>query len=142
FRNKVEYNLHRILRAIDLNTLGSKLAPEDYCTATEVLVPLETLIGKYSQYSQILQNTYTLLAQCHFEYEYKVPRNKKHYTAGRDTDLELLTSLAHQGLLRRYGPDNAAAKERVEKELKVIHELEFSGYFLITWDIIRYSNSM
>lgn len=142
FRNKVEYNLHRILRAIDLNTLGSKLAPEDYCAATEVLVPLETLIGKYSQYSQILQNIYTLIDQCHFEYEFKVPRNKKHYTAGRDTDLELLTSLAHQGLLRRYGPDNAAAKERVEKELKVIHELEFSGYFLITWDIIRYSNSM
>jgi DNA polymerase-3 subunit alpha/error-prone DNA polymerase len=25
--------------------------------------------------------------------------------------------------------------------LKVIHELQFSGYFLITWDIIRYSNS-
>jgi len=33
------------------------------------------------------------------------------------------------------------AKARVEKELKVINELEFSGYFLITWDIVRYSIS-
>ena len=46
-----------------------------------------------------------------------------------------------QGLLWRYGKNNTLAKARVEKELKVIDELEFSGYFLITWDIIRYSNS-
>ncbi|MGQ3087284.1 PHP domain-containing protein, partial [Flavobacterium sp.] len=142
FRTKVEYNLHRILRAIDLNTLGSKLTPDDYCAATEVMVPMETLIEKYSQYSQILRNTYALIDACQFEYEFGIPRNKKHYTSGRETDLELLTSLANQGLMRRYGSDDIAAKERVEKELKVIHQLEFSGYFLITWDIIRYSNSM
>jgi error-prone DNA polymerase len=141
-RNRTEHNLHRILRAIDLNTLGSKLTPDDYCAETEVMVPMEALVEKYSQYPQILRNTYTLIDECRFEYEFGVPRNKKHYTSGRETDLELLTSLAHQGLIRRYGPDNAAAKQRVEKELKVIHQLEFSGYFLITWDIIRYSNSM
>jgi DNA polymerase-3 subunit alpha/error-prone DNA polymerase len=28
----------------------------------------------------------------------------------------------------------------VEKELKVIDELKFSGYFLINWDIIQYSS--
>ncbi len=142
FRGKQEYNLHRILRAIDLNTLGSKLTADDYCTTGEEMAPMETLIAEYSQYSQVLRNTYTLIDACNFEYQFGVPRNKKNYTSGRDTDLELLTSLAHQGLLRRYGPDNPAAKQRVEKELKVIHQLEFSGYFLITWDIIRYSNSM
>lgn len=142
FRGKQEYNLHRILSAVDLNTLGSKLTADDYCAASEELVPMETLIAEYSQYSQVLRNTYTLIDECNFEYQFGVPRNKKNYTSGRDTDLELLTSLAHQGLIRRYGPDNTPAKERVEKELKVIHQLEFSGYFLITWDIIRYSNSM
>lgn len=142
FRDKTEYNLHRILRAIDLNTLGSKLTPGDYCAQNEVMLPMETLIEKYSQYSQILQNTYTLVGCLHFDYEFKVPRNKKHYTSDRDTDLQLLTSLAYQGLTKRYGNDDKVAKERVEKELKVIHQLEFSGYFLITWDIIRYSNSM
>jgi DNA polymerase III alpha subunit len=29
-------------------------------------------------------------------------------------------------------------RARVEKELKVIDELKFSGYFLINWDIIQY----
>jgi error-prone DNA polymerase len=142
FRDKAEYNLHRILRAIDLNTLGAKLTPSDYCSPDEVMAPAGDLLGSYSQYQIIRDNTYALIEGCHFEYEFKVPRNKKHYTSNSTTDLELLTRLAQQGLEKRYGTGNAAAMQRVAKELKVIHELEFSGYFLITWDIIRYSNSM
>ncbi|KGO93636.1 DNA polymerase III subunit alpha [Flavobacterium subsaxonicum] len=142
FRDKPEYNLHRILRAIDLNTLGSKLTATDYCTPGEVMVPESELLANYSQYPTIVANTKRIMDSCHFEYEFKVPRNKKHYTANRDTDLQLLTRLAQQGLIKRYGIGNRDAQERIEKELKVIHELEFSGYFLITWDIIRYSNSM
>lgn len=142
FRNKVEHNLHRILRAVDLNTLGSKLTPGDYCREDEMMAAPEEVMVRYSQYPKILENTFTLINECQFEYEFGIPRNKKHYTANRDTDLELLTSLAQQGLMRRYGSDNTAAKQRVEKELAVIHQLEFSGYFLITWDIIRYSNAM
>lgn len=142
FRDKKEYNLHRILRAIDLNTLGSKLTTSDYCAPGEVMVAQDMVAAKYSRYPKILNNTQELMNACDFQYEFGVPRNKKHYTANRETDLELLTSLARQGLVRRYGSDNKDARERMEKELKVIHQLEFSGYFLITWDIIRYSNSM
>ncbi len=36
--NKQEYNLHKILRAIDNNTLISKLDAEDYCKETETFV--------------------------------------------------------------------------------------------------------
>jgi DNA polymerase-3 subunit alpha/error-prone DNA polymerase len=55
--------------------------------------------------------------------------------------MQLLTRLANEGLLRIYGNTNVLARARVE-ELKVIDELKFSGYFLINWDIIQYSNSM
>jgi DNA polymerase-3 subunit alpha/error-prone DNA polymerase len=142
FRNKKEYNLHRILRAIDLNILGSKLTPDDYCAASETMADVMELTSKYYQYPEIVENTEALMALCNFEYEFKVPRNKKHYTKDSSTDLELLTRLAHQGMVKRYGIEHEEAQLRVEKELKVIHELNFSGYFLITWDIIRYSNSM
>ena len=142
FRSKTEYNLHRILRAIDLNTLGSKLSPSDYASADEMMVPFEDSMDRYSRYRELLENTLSLINSCNFEYTFGVPRNKKHYTGKRETDLELLTALAGQGLMRRYGDDNEAANARVEKELKVIDELGFSGYFLITWDIVRYSNSM
>nr|WP_315200612.1 DNA polymerase III subunit alpha [uncultured Flavobacterium sp.] len=141
FRTKREFNLHKILRAIDTNNILSKLTSSDYCRTSEVMMSLESLLAAYEEYPEIISNTQTLMDLCDFKFEFNTPRNKKHYTNNRESDIALLTTLAHQGLLWRYGKNNALAKARVEKELKVIDQLEFSGYFLITWDIIRYSNS-
>lgn len=141
FRTKREYNLHRILRAIDLNLILSRLSVEDQCKDSEVMVLQETLIGCYEQYPQIIANTKNLLENCNFEFDFKTPKNKKFYTNNRKDDMTLLTTLAQKGLEWRYGKNNAEAKSRMFTELKVIDQLEFSGYFLITWDIIRFSNS-
>lgn len=142
FRTDAEFNLHRILRAVDLNILGSKLTPDDYCHPAEKMIPQEKLLEKYSQFPEIIANTATLIKGCNYEFDFSTPKNKKFYTRDQKSDMELLTSLAMQGLERKYGRHNKAARERVLKELAVIDELQFSGYFLITWDIIRYSNSM
>lgn len=141
FRTKREYNLHRILRAIDMNLILSRLTTDDYCSQTEVMMPLETLLSCYAEYPQIILNTNKIMGSCHFEFDFKTPKNKKFYTNNRKDDMNLLTTLAKQGLEWRYGKNNAEAKSRMFKELKVIDQLEFSGYFLITWDIIRFSNS-
>jgi DNA polymerase-3 subunit alpha/error-prone DNA polymerase len=141
FRTKKEFNLHKILRAIDLNCIGSKLNETDYCKVSEIMIPLDALIEKYSTYPQILQNTQAIIDECNFEYDFNTPKNKKYYTSNKQDDIALLTQLAYEGMIRRYGSDNLEAKARVEKELKVITELEFSGYFLITWDIVQYSIS-
>ncbi|KIA95644.1 MULTISPECIES: DNA polymerase III subunit alpha [unclassified Flavobacterium] len=141
FRTKREFNLHRILRAIDTNVLLSKLTEDDICKTSEVMIAEEQLLVQFGDYSQIIANTQKIIEDCNFEFDFKTPKNKKFYTQGRETDIALLTQLALEGLLWRYGADNLVAKARVEKELKVIDELQFSGYFLITWDIIQYSNS-
>jgi len=142
FRTKKEYNLHRILRAVDTNIILSKLSENDCCRFSDTMIPLNDLLEKYHDFPQIVENTEELIAGCNFEYDFKKPKNKKYYTNDRSGDINLLTRLAYQGLQKRYGRNNTEAKARVEKELKVIDELQFSGYFLITWDIIRYSNSM
>src|SRR5690606_20563359 len=41
----------------------------------------------------------------------------------------------------RYGAHNEQALAKIKTELKVIFELDFCAYFLITWDIIQYSIS-
>ncbi|BDU25157.1 DNA polymerase III subunit alpha [Flavobacterium sp. GSB-24] len=141
FRTKREYNLHRILCAIDRNVILSKLRPEDCCTTNDKMIPLQTLVSQYKEYPEIISNTEKVIAGCNFIYDFQTPKNKKYYTSNRKSDMDLLTSLAKQGLNWRYGKKNIQARERMEKELKVIDQLEFSGYFLITWDIIRFSNS-
>lgn len=141
-KNKDEFELHKVLRAIDLNTVITLLKPHQYCRADETMISQEKLLKYYERYSEIISNTRKILDECSFDYGFSYPRNKKHYTRDKENDIKLLTSLAYAGLTARYGDHHIAARERVEKELKVIDQLSFSGYFLITWDIIRYSNSM
>ena len=141
FSTKKEFNLHRILRAIDNNTLLSKLTEADVCQTTEKLIDVEELTSKYAEYPQIISNTENVINQCNFEFEFKKPRNKKFYTKSKEGDRLLLENLAKSGLTKRYGTNNAEAQARVLKELKVINDLNFGGYFLITWDIIQYSKS-
>lgn len=141
FRSKKEYNLHKVLRAIDTNIILSKLTEADYCKVSDVMKPVESILPFYEKYPEIILNTQRIIDECNFQYDFSVKRNKKFYTENRQKDLEKLTELAWEGFEKRYGNENIEAKARVKKELKVIDELEFSGYFLITWDIIQYSNS-
>jgi len=141
YRTKKEFSLHKILRAIDMNVILSKLTEVDYCKMSEFMQPQQLLLEKYKDHPQILANTEKIIADCNFEFDFETPKNRKFYTQDRKSDLSLLTSLAYYGLNKKYGK-NPEARARVAKELKVIDKLEFSGYFLITWDIIRYSNSM
>ncbi|MCV2484349.1 DNA polymerase III subunit alpha [Flavobacterium sp. SH_e] len=141
FRTKKEYELHKILRAIDLNTIFSKLKPADYCRHSEIMVAAERILSCYGQYPGIIANTEKIIRECNFEFDFKTPKNKKFYTNSRKNDMSLLTALAKDGLEWRYGKNNPEAESRMLRELEIIDQLEFSGYFLITWDIIKYSNS-
>ncbi|MCX2478239.1 DNA polymerase III subunit alpha [Pedobacter sp. MC2016-15] len=141
FRTKKEFNLHKVLRAIDKNVILSRLTEEDYCKTTEFLQPPALLLEHYAEYPRIIANTEQLIEGCNYDFDFKTPKNPRFYTKDKQSDMRLLTGLAYQGLHDKYGK-NPEAKARVEKELKVIDDLGFSGYFLINWDIIRYSNSV
>ena len=60
--------------------------------------------------------------------------------AGFSDDRAYLDHLAWDGARQRWGehlPDTV--RDRVAYELKVINDMGFASYFLITWDLIRYA---
>ena len=138
--NKIEYRLHQYLRAIDLNTVLSKITLSDQCHTDEILIPPKRLKEKYSSYSFIISNTEKLINDCSNNFT-KGSKNRKTFTGSNKDDKALLEKLAMEGMEYRYGRSNPEALRRVLKELAVIDQMNFSAYFLITWDIIRYSMS-
>ncbi|KFF00680.1 DNA polymerase III subunit alpha [Chryseobacterium formosense] len=142
FKADEEYELHKVLRAIAGNTLFTKLIEDDYCKSNETFIGKRGLLEKYSQYPEIIENTKYIVDECSFDFDFKTPKNKKYYTENKENDFKLLKKLAYEGLDKRYPDDNVQAKARVDKELAVIDQLNFCGYFLITWDIVQYSNRM
>ncbi len=140
-RNQDEFELHKTLRCIDHNILLSQLTEHAHCHPSEVMDTSKALEKQFSRYSGIIRNAEKLAKRCTFKFDFTVPRNKKLYTGTKSGDMLLLSQLAKDGIIRRYGAKNKDAQVRMKKELKVIGELNFTGYFLITWDIVRYSQS-
>ncbi|MCW3785339.1 DNA polymerase III subunit alpha [Plebeiibacterium sediminum] len=141
FSNEKGYALHRHLRAIDKNILLSQLTPEDTGQVSDILHSPDQIRQTYAQFPEIIKTTEELLKECSFDFDFTAIRNKKTFTGSFYDDKKLLEKLALDGMLYRYGANNIHARERIEKELHIINKLGFAAYFLITWDIIRYSMS-
>lgn len=137
----VDYPVHRSLRAVDNNLLLSRLEPGMTALPDEVIIPVDELIRPFGMWPQVVDNTRRLLDDCSLEIDFTTHKNKKIYSASRYDDRLLLEKLAWDGMKYRYGAKNKVAEERVKHELEIIDRLGFSSYFLITWDIIRYSMS-
>jgi error-prone DNA polymerase len=57
-----------------------------------------------------------------------------------ETMMSFLRRRTEEGMVRRYGQDNAAARLQVQRELALIENLKLEGYFLIVWDMVRFCN--
>jgi len=78
---------------------------------------------------------------CAFDLDLIAPRLPDCAVPDGHTEASWLRQLAYDGALRRYGvrrPDSEAAYQQIEKELALIEQLEFPGYFLIVHDIVQF----
>ena len=141
FLSEKEYELHRHLRAIDHNLVLSLLKDRQMAHHGETLPAPALLRQHFQSFPELITNAEKLLEKCHMNLDFRTPKNKKTFTGHPADDRALLTKLAMDGLEYRYGKSNKEALRRVQHELEVIDKLGFSSYFLITWDIIRYSMS-
>ena len=105
----------------------------------------------FGEVEHALDRTYDIAQRCQLKLEKvaepfpKFPIPENHTT---DTFFEYvarqgfekrrirLEALATQGRLRN---DLAEYAERLDREIKTIQEMKFSGYFLIVWDFIRFA---
>lgn len=142
FRNKRDFNAHRLLRAIDNNTLLSKLSTIEQASEEEKMFPVENLAAAFSEHAYILENTQRLLDSCNIYFDFsedRKPQNLKNYTTTQVEDEEMIERLCREGLPRRYDEVDEAIEKRLEKELHLIKEKGFVSYFLINWDIVSYA---
>ncbi len=144
FRNKRDFNAHRLLRAINANTLLSKLSPEDQADRDEQMSPLENLKEHLEDFPFILKNTEDLLAACSINFDFsknRKPQNQQVFGKSSAEDERFLKELCERGLLIRYPNAKDNVLKRMLTELKVIKEMNFISYFLINWRICEYARA-
>jgi len=100
---------------------------------------------------QAVENTAAVAERCRFGFE-KQPLSLPEFPVPAGYDLEgYFEQVARDGLERRLAelrPDHDAGRlryrpeeyrTRLEREVRIVREMGFAGYFLITWDFIRYA---
>ena len=141
FASNDEIFIHKSLRAVDNNILLSHLQPSQ-CAGEDEFFKTPAYDKSFSdEHPWIVNNTKKLMDDCSLDFDRGSLKNKKIFSASRYDDKLLLEKLAWDGMVYRYGKQNSEAKKRIQHELEIIDKLGFSAYFLITWDIVRYSMS-
>lgn len=141
-RTKRDFNAHRLLRAIDNNTLLSKLDSSEECKISDQMLPLEELKLAFQDVPHILENTASILEDCHIDFGFganRTSQNLKLYTSSSEDDYQLLEKLCYDNLNKRYSNANDKVLHRLATELKTIKDLDFVSFFLINHDIVSYA---
>jgi len=139
FASNDEIFIHKSLRAVDNNILLSHLKPLQCAGEDEFFKTPGHQKYLQDEHHWIVSNTNRLIDDCSLDFDRDSLKNKKIFSASRYDDRLLLEKLAWDGMIYRYGKQNSEAKRRIHHELEIIDKLGFSAYFLITWDIVRYS---
>ncbi len=140
FRNKKDFNTHRLLRAIFHNELLSKLPKTEQGREEDKFISLDELAKIYEEYPEAIRNTKQILEQPDIDFEFGQGKNKKCFTGNHEEDVKMLRRLADEGLRYRYPNPTPLILERLETELATIEQLNFTPYFLINWDIVRFAS--
>ena len=128
---------------------GKKLSDEDrmrYEGGQYYVKSEEEMKALFPYVWEAVENTQRIADRCHVEIEFgntKLPHFE--VPAGYDS-WSYLNKLCTDGLLERYGDENAKAgdtgltyRERLDYELDVIRKMGYVDYFLIVWDFINYA---
>jgi DNA polymerase-3 subunit alpha len=141
--NPEDWRLQDILLAIQTGALLSDPNRFRMTDPTYYLRTADEMAALFHEVPEALQNTLWIAERANVDLSpkgYHLPVFE--VPAGYDTQT-YLRNLCEEGLQRRYGPraHDPAVRERLEYELKVIHEMGFDAYFLIVWDLCRYARS-
>ncbi len=143
FRNKKDFNTHRLLRAIAENTLLSKLDASGTANETDQIMPSKILARHFKDFDSIINNTDKLMDACsiHFSFgEDKKHQNLRVFGTSKQDDYHLIRKLTYHGIGHRYGDTvNDKIFDRIAMELDLIEKQDFIPFFLVNHDILRYA---
>ncbi|MCG2459476.1 DNA polymerase III subunit alpha [Flavobacteriaceae bacterium F89] len=142
FRNKRDFNAHRLLRAIDNNTLLSKLQHTEQGNPKEKMWPMEELLQAYAEFPHIIENTRQLMDSCEIHFDFgkdRISQNLQVFSESKERDFRILCQLCKEGLPKRYSNPNDTVRDRLKRELEVIKKMDFVSYFLINHDIVSFA---
>jgi DNA polymerase-3 subunit alpha/error-prone DNA polymerase len=132
-----DFDVHRLLRAIENNTTLSRLPADQLYAQDDRIASWDDVCRRFEVFNEGLRNAELLADRIRSRTVFGTPIFPE--IAQRDEALARLRAEAEAGIINRYGGISPAARERLEYELGIIGSKGFASYFLIVQDIVRQS---
>ena len=139
FTSKLEFNAHRLLRSIDLNTLLSKLPVEEQADPSDRFFSYADMVARCENHSYLIANAQKILERCQFSFYFQAVKNRRDILGSDWEDFDYLRQEAFKGAINRYPNLSPTVTQRIEKELDLIQQKSFTSYFLINYDIVTFA---
>ena len=99
----------------------------------------QEMLADFPGQEESLRRTLEIAERCNVEIELgRIMLPHFPVPDGRDA-FDYLVELCEKGLGRRYDKITPELRERLQFELKTIHEMGFTDYFLIVWDFVTFA---
>ena len=99
----------------------------------------EEMALDFPGHEDALRRTLEVAERCDVEIELGRILLPKFPTPEDRDAFDYLVELCEKGLARRYDKIDTNLRERLQFELKTIHEMGFTDYFLIVWDFVSFA---
>lgn len=137
FLNKDEYDLYRLVTAIRLNKTLETLNDDELAEQEFYFKEISELKKVFKKLPEAIDNTIKIADECNVNLELGTNKFPNYVVKGDENALSFLSRLAYSGLEKKYKTINQKILDRLELELSVIQESNFTEYFLIVWDIVN-----
>ncbi|MED1437143.1 DNA polymerase III subunit alpha [Aeribacillus composti] len=129
---------HRCLLAIKD---GTTVEEQDAAFACEYYLksPAE-MINNFANFPDSIENTVRIASECHVEIELGKTKLPKYPFSGGLSSDDFLEQLCFEGLRKKVTSPSDEYVKRLSYELSVIKKMNFSDYFLIVWDFMKYAH--
>ena len=98
--------------------------------------------ARFARYPGVVERAAEIGRECAFDLRLIAPNLPPYPVPQGETEATFLRQITYDGALKRYGPRDAervaGAWAQIDKELHVIEQMSFPGYFLIVWDIVEF----
>ena len=134
-----DFLLHRVLRAIHLNTKLSRLAVADAACDSDLLFPPSKMAEFYPHCPEALDNAGHVASLCKTDWDFSRTIFPAFRNLEADAAFHELERRAREGAVRRYGKIDGTVEARLAKELAIIRSKGFAHYFLVVEEIAAQS---
>lgn len=138
YTNKEDAFAHECLLAIKNGDKLQDESRERLANNQYYLKSPKEMVELFSTNPDLLENSIKIAEQCNVMIELN-KMNLPKFPSSEKSSEDLLAELCHKGLKERYVETTETHKNRLLYELDIIKKMQFSDYFLIVWDFMKFS---